>query len=167
MDHTGWGWFAVFLLFAMTFFLVAMSVVRISYLIAMHPFLSCCGYLLGAFLLGCFFYGRSGMKNRAVGVIAFVIGQLPLGAAMGLYAIPYVLLSESFFAALDWVLIAGMLFGVDFFVLSIAKVLKNGWIHLLLSVLFLGIGCAFISGLLYSERELLSWAAIQAVYHTP
>ncbi len=117
-------------------------------------------------VLGLALYGRgTKMQHRVLGIIATVGTMLPVGLAMGLYAIPYLVLSENMFSGvMDWVFVFFPLLGIAYFILSIAKLLENGLIHLGISVVFLGIGYLFVRRLLLLDPELLTFTSIAGVY---
>lgn len=52
------------------------------------------------------------MKHRICGVIASVATMLPLGMSVGFYAIPIIVLEESFSSMFNGILAAALLFGV-------------------------------------------------------
>lgn len=164
VDNDGWGWFFLFLLVAIPFLVVGGLIAQISTWICLHPILSALLYLLLATICGVIFYSRHSMRHRICGAAAAFLTLLPLGIGAGLYTIPYVMLAGSFSAFLDWVLVAALLFGITFFIFSVCNLLKNGLIHLIISLLFVVLSVIFIMALISSESELLSWSAIQRLY---
>lgn len=164
VDNNGWGWFFVFLLVAIPFLMVGGLIAQISTWVCLHPILSSLLYLLLAFICGVIFYSRSSMRHRVCGVAAALLTWLPLSLGAGLYMIPYVMLEGSVSSFLDWVLVAALLFGITFFIFSICNLLRNGLIHLFISLLFFVLSVIFIMALISSESDLLSWSSIQCLY---
>ena len=164
VDNDGWGWFGIFIAVAVPFLIVGSAVARISTLICTHPVLSLSIYSAFAILFGVFFYRRPSARHRICGVIATALTMAPLGMGVALYAIPFVMLKGSFSAFFDWVLVFAFLFGIMFFIFSICNLLKNGLIHLILGVAFLVFTYFFITGLISSESDILSWEAIKNLY---
>lgn len=166
VDSDGWGWFLIFIIIAVPFLIICGAVFQISSWICEHPILSLTAYLLVSLVIGIFFYSRFMAKHRVCGIIATVISMMPLGAGVGLYAIPYVMLDNSFSSIFDWILVAALLFGVMYFIFSICNLLKNGLTHLIIAIVFLAISCFFIFGLISSESDIITWEAIKRVYGT-
>ena len=90
--------------------------------------------------------------------------MLPLGGVEACYAIPYLVLKSGFSGVSDWIFVGAILFGLTFFLFSICNLLQNGWIHLILAAIFMGIGVVFIQGLRGMEPELLRWSEVARIY---
>ena len=164
VDHDGWGWFFLLVLLAILFFLVGSAMVSISAWICTHPILSILGYSLLSALIGVIFYSRVSMKHRMCGIVAAIGTMLPFEIVIGFYAIPFVMLEGSFSSIFDWFLVAVLLFSSTFFVFSICNLLKNGIIHLIISVVFILLGCCFVLILISSESSLITLDSIRKVY---
>ncbi len=166
VDSDGWGWFALFIFISIPFLMIGGAVLQTSYWICQHLILSIIVYLAVSFIIGVIFYFRNSVKHRICGIIASVISMVPLGLGVFLYAIPYVMLDDSFSSIFDWILVAALLFGVMYFIFSICNLLKNGLTHLIIAIVFLAISCFFIFGLISSESDIITWEAIKRVYGT-
>ena len=164
VDNDGWGWFFIFIIVAVPFLIVGSVIVNISTWVCNHPILSLSIYLILTFLIGIFFYARSSMRHRICGIIATILTIAPLGMGVALYAIPYVMIEGSFSSIFDWVLVAAFLFGIMFFIFAICNLLKNGLIHLIIGFVFFILAYFFITGLISSESEIISWEAIKSLY---
>lgn len=163
VDSSGWGWFFVFILVAIPFLLVGAVVFQISNIICQHPILSSVIYFLISLICGNIFYKKT-IRHRFCGIIATIFTMLPLGLGVGLYAIPYVMLDSSFSSVFDWVLVGLFLFGIMYFIFAICNLLKNGFIHLIISIIFVAFSLLFIFGLISSESEIITWEAIRNIY---
>lgn len=164
VDNDGWGWFFIFIIVSVPFLLIGGVIFNISTWICSHPVLSLGVYVVLTFLIGIVFYSRSSMQHRICGVIATVLTMIPLAMGVGLYAIPYVIVTGSFSSIFDWMLVAAVLFGITFFIFSICNLLKNGLIHLFIGLTFNILACFFVIGLIYSESEVISWEVIKNLY---
>lgn len=163
-DSEGWGWMALFLIVAVPFLMLGQAVSRVSLWICAHPLLTAGLYLVGSLVFGIIFYSRSGMRHRGAGILASVVTMLPLGGVEACYAIPYLVLKSGFSGVSDWIFVGAILFGLTFFLFSICNLLQNGWIHLILAAIFMGIGVVFIQGLRGMEPELLRWSEVARIY---
>lgn len=164
VDNDGWGWLFLFIIVSVPFLLVGGAIANVSAWVCRHPVLSLSIYVLLTLLIGVFFYSRSLMRHRICGVVATILTMIPLGMGVGLYAVPYVVVTGSLSSVFDWVLVAAILFGITFFIFSICNTLKNGLIHLIIGLAFFVLAIFFIIGLISSESEVISWEVIKKVY---
>lgn len=164
VDSDGWGWFALFIIISIPFLAVAGVVVQLSTVVCAHPIASLLGYTALTLLLGVIFYSRAAIRHRICGVIATVLTMAPLGMGVALYAVPYVVLEGSFSAITDWILVAAFLFGITFFIFAICNLLKNGLTHLVIGLIFFVFAWFFITGLISSEADVMSWESIRNLY---
>ena len=104
------------------------------------------------------------MRHRICGIVATVFTMAPFGAGVAPYAIPYIMITGTLSAAFDWILLALFLFGIIFFIFAICNLLKNGIIHLVMGLLFSVFAYLFITNLIASESDVLSWQAIGNLY---
>ena len=163
VDSDGWGWFMIFLLLALPFFLIGIFLTRAAALICSHPYISMVIYLLFSFLIGGVLYIWGNKKRKVFGLIATLITLLPLATVEGLYLIPYILQSGLFTAVFEWILVTAVVGGITFFILAIANVLNNGVIHFIISLVFCGLVCLILFGMLRTSKEI-NWTVIRSIY---
>lgn len=164
VDSDGWGWFALFIIISIPFLAVAGVVVQLSALVCAHPIASLLGYTALTLLIGIIFYARAAIRHRICGVIATVLTMAPLGMGVALYAVPYVMLAGTFSAVFDWILVTGMLFGIIFFIFAVCNLLKNGFIHLIIGLIFCVVMWFFITGQITAQADVLTWESIRNLY---
>lgn len=164
VDNSGWGWFLIFIIIAVPFLMLGSAVFTFSIWICQHPVLSFVLYLIISIVIGALFYGRSSVRYRICGILATIFTMIPMGMGVALYAIPYVMITGKLSAAFDWILVTAFLCGITFFIFALCKLLKNGRIHLVMSLVFLALAYLFINNLIASESDVLSWQAIGNLY---
>lgn len=164
VDNDGWGWFFVFILLAVPFLAIGAVVVQFSSVVCDHPIVSLLAYVALTLLVGGIFYARPTIRNRICGVIATALTMAPLGMGVALYTIPFVMLDGSFSSVVDWVLVAALLFGITFFIFSICNLLRNGLTHLVIALIYFIIAYFFITGLISSESDIMTWESIRNLY---
>ena len=164
VDNDGWGWFLIFIVVSIPFLIIGSLIANISTWVCNHPILSLSIYLILTLLIGIIFYARSSMRHRICGIIATFLTIAPLGMGVALYAMPYVMIEGSFSSIFDWVLVAAFLFGIMFFIFSICNLLKNGLIHLVIGLVFFILAYFFITRLISSESNIISWEVIKSLY---
>lgn len=164
VDNDGWGWFFIFILVAVPFLGIGAVVVQLSSVVCDHPIASLLVYVALTLLVGGIFYARPTIRHRICGVVATALTMAPLGMGVALYAVPFVMLEGSFSAITDWILVAAFLFGITFFIFAICNLLKNGLTHLVIGLIFFVFAWFFITGLISSESDVITWENIRTLY---
>lgn len=160
----GWGWFAIFIILAIPFFIIGLIVTRFSQFLYQHPYLSICGYITISFILGNILYRRGRRKFKSIGVVATLITMLPFAMVEGLYLVPYIQQNSLFSAAFEWLIVTVFICVITFFVMVISNMLDNGLIHFVISVLFC-CGTFFILNNIFSSSSEINWSVIQDIYN--
>ena len=165
VDSTGWGWFGLFILLTVPVLMVYGIVACVTGWVVSQPVVAAGIYLGIGLVAGLLIYCLGQARFRVVGVFATVLTVLPLGLAMALYAIPYLMIQEGFSALVDWVLILIILGIISLMILFWAGSLENGLIHFLLALAFLGL----VSMILYSwwtetSHDWITWSKLLELY---
>lgn len=138
-DASGWGWGAIFFLGALPFLMISIFLKKYAAAVCANPITATVIYLLLSLILSIILYRKNSMC-RLCGIISTIITMLPQAIIQGVYAIPYISVTDGFFfLSIEWLLISGFMLGLTVFVLAISRLLKKGYIRLIVAVLFLAI----------------------------
>ena len=160
VDHTGWGWFAFFILMALPFFLISLMLWKYANAVCNHPLIAALIYCLLVSIIAAILYRSKQAKYRFSGIIATVFTMLPLAAVQIVYAIPYILTHDAFLGVtFEWLVVTFFLLAITVFVLSIANFLQNGFIHLIIAIAFVA-----ATTLILKPPENLSWDYVLHLY---
>lgn len=137
VDSNGWGWFAIFMLLALPFFLIWLFLHRFANAVCEHPYVFAGIYLAISCIFGFILYWNKAKKHPFLGFLAVVLTLLPIAWVQGIYAIPYVLLKDGFFwVTIEWLLVTAAIVGATVFVMVISNTLGNGLMHLMIAMVF-------------------------------
>jgi hypothetical protein len=162
-DSDGWGWFALLIMLALPFFVMGILLMQMTEAICKHPYISFGTYLVFSFVFGLIFYSRGNKKFKLAGIAATMITLLPFALTEAFYMVPYIVQHALFASVFEWLIVTAILGGITFFILSIANLLENGWIHLILAVIFFAIVFAVLNHFL-SSSDQINWALVSTVY---
>lgn len=160
VDHKGWGWFAIFVLLALPFFMVSLMLRKYANAVCEHPVVAILIYGLLTLIVTIMLYGGGNKRFRFLGVVATMMTMLPMAAVQVCYAIPYILINDGFFTiTFEWLLVTFFSLSITVFVLSIGNLCQNGIIHFLLAAAFV-VATAWI----LEPPDSLSWDYILQLY---
>ncbi len=162
VDNSGWGWFMLFVLASLPFFLLGFLISSAAAIFARYLWLILPIHLALSALVGLRLYPR-GSRRRALGLVACVVNLLPLPAMLLLYMVPFTLLSPGFNSAFDFILLLGLGLGGEYFLCKLAQVLQNTFLHLILTLILLALAGLLIWIGIGSE-SILTWDSIRALY---
>lgn len=160
VDSDGWGWFLLLILFAVPILLVASILSEAGGLLFRHPYL--CGgiYIALSAWISFLKYRDKPKVHRVPGMFAAFLTMLPLGIAEGLYALPYLVLNSLISGLFEWLIVTAFVLAITVFLMS---VIKNGFLHLFLALLFFMLTTLLVLGVLRSS-DLVNWDAIYKLY---
>lgn len=164
VSSDGWGWFMIIYLLILPFIILSLLISKFSVFFTNHVTLCLLIYFIFSFCFGLYLYNKKVSRHRFLGVISTVITTIPMALIITCYSVPYVLLEPGFDSAFDFVLLLLLLLGGEFLIFSLSRLLKNGIMHLIISIVFLGLGVLLLWFCLNTERDLLSLASIRALY---
>ena len=143
----GSGWFALLLVLAVPFFIIASWLKQYATFVDAHLWLSA-GIFLGlSVLMGSLAYRKRKAAHKRIGVLAVVVSVLPVGIAQGWHAIPYVIASgDALGITFEWVVVTALTVGLSCFINQICFLLKNGWKHLWIAAVYLVITSVVVFG---------------------
>lgn len=163
VSSDGWGWFAIFIVIAIPFFIIGALLTNLAAVIAAHPYISISVYAVLSALAGIILYLRGCKKYRIAGVIASFITLAPFALTEGLYMIPYIVQNSLFASVFEWILVTAAVGGITFFIFAVSDKIENGVIHLIISVVFFAIVFAILNGVLSSSDEI-NWGVVSSIY---
>lgn len=164
VDSNGWGWFMLLLLAAIPFIILSALLSSISEFMKEHLLLCVIVYLLFSFGAGLFLYKNKQIKHRKIGVIATVFTLSPIAFVQIAYTIPFMLSEPGFDATFDFILMLALTVGGSIFAFSISRLLRNGVVHLIMAIVFIGIS-AYITYIgICSEPEIFTENYFSAIY---
>lgn len=164
VDSNGWGWFMLIMLAILPFFILSLLISSISEFFKTHLTLCVVGYLLLSFGLGLILYNNKQIRHRMLGIVATVLTMAPIAIVQIAYAIPYVLAKPGFGAAFEFILVLALTAGGSIFVFSISRLLRNGAVHLVMALIFLGISVLFTYLLVGSEPDIFTENYFSTIY---
>lgn len=165
VDSDGWGWFALFIMLALPFFIIGLLLTQATEWICAHPYISISIYLILSLVIGIILYAR-GKRWRLPGIIATMITLAPFALVEGLYMVPYIMQNSLFASVFEWLLVTLLIGGITFFVIVISSALKSGLMHLVIAIIFAGIVFLILNNLLSSSDEI-NWAIVRSLYSKP
>lgn len=162
VDSNGWGWFALFILIALPFFILSLLLKKYANAVCKFPAVATLIYCLVALVVSFIFYSDKRKRFRLIGIIATMLSMVPMAAVQVIYAIPYILTHDGIFSIMfEWLLVTVLTLGITVFVISIGNLCRNGLIHLGLSIVFLIIVAAMLR-----PPEDVTWEYIKHLYTT-
>ncbi|MGN1249918.1 MAG: hypothetical protein ACI4XW_07535, partial [Candidatus Spyradocola sp.] len=139
VESDGWGWFMIFILLALPFFILGLFLTQLSAAICEHPYITICVYSIFAIVFSIAFNIFTHQRFKVVGTIATILTLTPIFLVQILYMIPYISQNSLFGAVFEWLVVTAMMVGLTFFILAMMNLLKNGWIHLGVAAVFLAL----------------------------
>lgn len=94
-DNDGFGWFAFFIILATPFFIISVWLRQYASFVSKHPFIATIIFVAISILLGYLLYRKRKAVHKGVGILGVITSLLPVGLAQILYAVPYILSSDS------------------------------------------------------------------------
>lgn len=134
----GFGWFALLLVLAIPFFIIAAWLRQYALFASEHALLTWVVFLGLSVVLGDLLYRRKKAENKKLGIVAVAVSLLPIAMAQAFYAIPYILSHEGALGVtFEWLIVTFFTVGISFFVIQISLLFKNGVKHLVVATVYL------------------------------
>ena len=158
-DASGWGWFALFILAALPFFLISIFLKKYAAAVCANPVLAAAIYLLISLILSIILYRKNSIR-RLCGILSAVIAMLPQAVVQGVYAIPYITVKDSIFSlSVEWLFVSGLMLGITVFVLVTSRLFEKGYIRVVVAIVFLVITLVVVK-----PPENLTWDYLKQLY---
>lgn len=163
VDSDGWGWFALFILMALPFFIIGIFMIKLTEAICAHPYISVGLYIAFAIIVGIVFYHKKNKRWRALGVIATIITFFPFAMVEGFYMIPYIMQNSLFVAVFEWIFVSAVVGGITIFIMMISRQFDSGMVHFALALIFASIVFMILNHFLSSSDEI-NWNVVFTLY---
>lgn len=167
VDSDGWGWFMLFIILVLPFFMLWLLISKAAAWICMHPIVSGVIYLAVSALISLLMYRGRKIRQRLLGTLAGIITFLPFAAGEALYAIPYVLLQPDkvFGPIFEWIIVTTVLLLFTIFVIAIANASGSVIVHLISAIIFCGVVGLLLRGI--NSSDVVTWQALGELYVLP
>ncbi|MGN0664481.1 MAG: hypothetical protein ACI4L5_05335 [Negativibacillus sp.] len=119
VDDDGWGWFFLFILFTLPFFLLWILLYQTAGWICQHPYITGGIYLLLSSIIGLLLYSGKPWLMKILGIITTILTLIPLAMVQALYLIPSLMISEAILSMVfEWLLTTFVVAAITLFILS-------------------------------------------------
>lgn len=144
-EEAGGGLFMLLVIAAIPLLFASIFLQSYANAVTQHPVIAALIYGVVAVLLSYVLNRSPQKKYRLLGIIATMISLVPFAAMQVVYAIPGILISESFFGLVfEWLFMSAIVVGVTIFVIALGNASKNGIVQLVLAIIFLAITLVLI-----------------------
>lgn len=144
-DGDGISWLAVLFVLAVPFILISSWLQQYAQFVNSHSPLALLIFIAFSILVSIWINARSKTRFLLIGILASVISMLPIALIQKHYAIPIIQSdNEALFIVIEWFFPTFFTISISFFLIQISLLLKNGIIHLILSLVYLAITILFI-----------------------
>lgn len=163
VDSDGWGWFALFILFALPFFIIGLLLTQLTEMVCAHPYMTMFIYIIFSVAFSLVYNIRMHQRFKIFGIFATLFALVPFILVQVLYLIPYITQNSLFKATFEWIIVTAVIGGITFFVLAISNVIRNGVIQLIVAAIFLVATVVILNGYISSSEEI-NWPFILSLY---
>lgn len=137
-EEAGIGVFMLLIIAAIPLLFVSVILQSYANAVTQHPVIAALVYCVATVVLSYMLNKSPQKKYRLLGMIATIISMVPFAATQVVYAIPAILISESFFGLVfEWLFLSVIVVGVTIFVITLGNASKNGIVHLVFAIIFL------------------------------
>lgn len=164
VDSDGWGWFALFLIFALPFFCLGILITQLAETVCAHPHMTVFIYLIISSVFSFIFNIRMQQRFKILGIFATILAMIPFMLVQVLYLIPYIVQNSLFASVFEWIIVTAVIGGISFFILAISNVIRNGMIQLTISMIFLAVTIVILHSYISSSEDI-NWSFILSLYN--